>query len=184
MKLFTQGRYATIASTAALVVALGGTSYAAGLVTSGDIKDGTIQTKDINPAARTSVKSVHNDSGTHLDSTKTVLSLNLKKGSYIVTAKGYGYSSSSYAECWITDQQGNAVDYSVENGSGTFSYFTLNNQAVVTLTSPGTVQYNCYSSDAYLYSKKLTTLRVASTADLTGPNVAKTGHAQHLVTAR
>ena len=47
MKLFTNGRYAAIASTAALVVALGGTSYAAAQITSGDIKDGTIQTKDL-----------------------------------------------------------------------------------------------------------------------------------------
>jgi hypothetical protein len=184
MKLFTQGRYATIASTAALVVALGGTSYAAGLVTSRDIKDGTIQTRDLNPAARTSVKSVHNDNGTHLDTTKTVLSLNLKKGTYVITAKGYGYSSGSYAECWITDQHGSAVDYSVENGSGTFSYFTLNNQAVVSMSNLGTVQYNCYSSSADLYSKKLTAVRVASAADLTGPNVAKTGHSAHLLAAR
>ena len=47
MKLFTQGRYATVASTAALVVALGGTSYAAGLVTGQQIKDGTVTTADI-----------------------------------------------------------------------------------------------------------------------------------------
>jgi len=180
MKLFTQGRYATVASTAALVVALGGTSYAAGLITSGDIKDGTIQTKDINASARAGVKSVHNDSGTHLDNTKTVLSLNLKKGTYLVTGKGYGYSGGSYAECWINDPHGTAVDYSVEGGSGSFSYFTLNDQAVVSLSNTGTVQYNCYSSDAYLYSKKLTALRVSSSTDLTGPDVAKGATAKKL----
>lgn len=48
MKLFTQGRYATVASTAALVVALGGTSYAAaGLITGQDIKNGTVTTADV-----------------------------------------------------------------------------------------------------------------------------------------
>jgi hypothetical protein len=173
MKLFRSGSYATVVSTAALVLALGGTSYAAAQITSADIKNGTIQTKDIKPAARTTVKSVHNDSGTHLDTTKTVLSLNLPKGDYAVFGKAYGYSNGSYAQCWITDQHGNAVDYSLDNGSGSFSYFTLNNQAVVSLNNTGTVQLNCYSGDAYVGSKKLTAIKVASTTDLTGANVAK-----------
>ena len=43
----TQGRYASIASTAALVIALGGTSYAAAVVTGADIKDDTVTTRDI-----------------------------------------------------------------------------------------------------------------------------------------
>jgi hypothetical protein len=47
MEIFAQGRYATVASTLALVVALGGTSYAAVIVTGADIKDGTVSTKDV-----------------------------------------------------------------------------------------------------------------------------------------
>ncbi len=47
MKQLTQTRYATVASTAALVIALGGTSYAAVLVTGADIKNGTVQSKDV-----------------------------------------------------------------------------------------------------------------------------------------
>ena len=47
MKQLTHTRYATIASTAALVIALGGTSYAAVLVTGADIKNGTVQSKDV-----------------------------------------------------------------------------------------------------------------------------------------
>ncbi len=47
MKLFTQTRYVTVASTLALVVAAGGTSYAAGMITGRSIEDGTITTKDI-----------------------------------------------------------------------------------------------------------------------------------------
>jgi hypothetical protein len=43
----------------------------------------------------------------------------------------------------------------------------------VSLNNTATVQLNCYSSDAYLYSKKLTALKVASATDLTGANVAK-----------
>jgi hypothetical protein len=47
MSLFSQGRYATVVSTAALVVALGGTSYAAVAITGADIKDGTVTTADV-----------------------------------------------------------------------------------------------------------------------------------------
>ena len=47
MKLFTHGRYATVASTLALVVAATGTSYAAAKITGQNIQDGTVTTKDI-----------------------------------------------------------------------------------------------------------------------------------------
>ena len=47
MKLFNHTRYATVASTAALVVALGGTSYAAVKITGSNIADGTVTTKDV-----------------------------------------------------------------------------------------------------------------------------------------
>jgi Collagen triple helix repeat (20 copies) len=47
MEVFTQGRYASVASTLALVVALGGTSYAALAVTGHDIQNNTVTTKDI-----------------------------------------------------------------------------------------------------------------------------------------
>jgi hypothetical protein len=47
MKLITQGRYATVASTAALVVALAGSSYAAVQLTGNDIQNGTITSKDV-----------------------------------------------------------------------------------------------------------------------------------------
>ncbi len=47
MKLFTHTPYATVASTAALVLALGGTSYAAVKITGADIADGSVTTKDV-----------------------------------------------------------------------------------------------------------------------------------------
>jgi hypothetical protein len=47
MKLFSSGRYAAVASTLALIVALGGASYAAVTVTGSQIKDNTVTTKDI-----------------------------------------------------------------------------------------------------------------------------------------
>lgn len=47
MRLFNSGRYAAVTSTLALVVALGGVSYAAVVVTGTQIKDNTVTTKDI-----------------------------------------------------------------------------------------------------------------------------------------
>lgn len=47
MKLLTHTRYATVASTAALVIALCGTSYAAMKITGADIANGSVTTKDV-----------------------------------------------------------------------------------------------------------------------------------------
>jgi hypothetical protein len=47
MKLVTHGRYATVVSTLALVVAATGTSYAAVMITGQSIQDGTVTTKDV-----------------------------------------------------------------------------------------------------------------------------------------
>ena len=182
MKRFTSGRYAAVASTAALVVALGGTSYAASQITSSDIKDGTIQTKDINPNARITVKQIHNDASTALTgSTKTVLSLNLPKGTYLLAAKGNVYAGAGgYGECWLTNPVGVTVDIGWFYSSAAIGYGEVVNSAVVTLGHTGTVQMNCYGSDASLDDKKLTATRVASAVNLTGANVAKVP-TQHLL---
>ena len=42
MKIVSSGRYAAVTSTLALVIALGGTSYAAAKITGRDIKDNTV----------------------------------------------------------------------------------------------------------------------------------------------
>jgi hypothetical protein len=47
MKLLSHPHYATVASTTALVLALGGTSYAAAKITGAGIADGSITTKDV-----------------------------------------------------------------------------------------------------------------------------------------
>lgn len=176
MKFFRSGSYATVASTAALVVALGGTSYAAALVTSANIKDGTIQTRDINQAARISVKQVRNDNSTDLSgSTKTVLTATVKPGSYLVTAKAGTYSNttSPYVECWLVGPGGNTLDYSDWYLAGQQGYGEVSNQGVLTTNSTTTVQLDCYGTGSGVYSKKLDITRVAGIADLTGPNVSK-----------
>lgn len=175
MRVLRSGTYATVASTAALVVALGGVGYAASQITSGDIKNGTIQTKDINPNSRITAKSVHNDNGTALGSTKTVLSLNLKKGKYLVSSKAVAESGTNgaYGECFLVSPNGTTLDTSWWWGGAGYGYGTLADQAVVSLGNPGTVQLRCSGSSATLYFKKLTALKVASVSNLTGQDVAK-----------
>jgi hypothetical protein len=175
MKLFNQARYATIASTAALVVALGGTSYAAVLITSGDIKDGTIQTKDVNPDARVTAKSVHNDTATAMSGDKNVLSLNLRPGKYVLTAKAVAetFTNSGYATCSLVGPNGTSLDTSWWYGGAGFGYGTLADQAVFSTGNTGTVQLRCSGNSTDLYFKKLTAVRVASISNLTGADVAK-----------
>jgi hypothetical protein len=177
MKIFRSGSYATVASTAALVVALGGTSYAAAHITSADIKDGTIQTKDVNKHARVTAKSVKNDNGTLMTGTmKTVLSLNLKKGKYVVNSKasGLGSANGSYASCFLVGPNGNTLDTSWWwAGTAVTGYGTLANEAVVNVGTAGTVQLRCYGGTSALYYKKLTAVKVARISNLTGGDVAK-----------
>jgi hypothetical protein len=177
MKLFTQGRYATIASTAALVVALGGTSYAAAQITSGDIKDGTIQNRDVSPAARVVAKNIHNDNGTVMDgSTKTVLAMNLHRGKYVVNSKAtaLGSANGSYVGCFLVAPNGTTVDNAWWwAGSGETGYGTVSDQAVLSVGSTGTLQLRCSGGNSTVYYKELTAVRVASIANLTGSDVAK-----------
>jgi hypothetical protein len=175
MKLFTQGRYATVASTAALVVALGGTSYAAAQITSSDIKDGTIQTRDLDSHARIIAKSVHNDNGTAMGSTKTVLSLNLKPGKYVVESKAVAESgtNSGYASCFLVSPGGATLDTSWWYGGAGYGYSTLADQAVLSVGTTGTVELRCYGYGTTLAFKKLTAVKVAAVSNLTGTDVSK-----------
>jgi hypothetical protein len=187
MKFFTRSSYATVASTAALVLALGGTSYAAGLISSADIKDGTIQTKDLNPQARIATKAVHNDSGTTMDAqSKTVLSTNVKAGKYLVLAKVQAFASttSPYVSCWITGPNGTTLDQGYWYLSGQFGYGEVTNQAVFSANGLTTVQLNCSGANAAVYNKKLSVTRMASVTDLTGANVARTPLPHRIAPAR
>jgi hypothetical protein len=182
MKLFTSGRYATVASTFALVVALGGTSYAAAQITSANIKDGTIQTRDVALGARTQVHQVHNDSGTTLAGTdKTVLSIHLAAGTFSLSSKVQAFYSgtSPFVNCSLVGPSGvlDTAYWYVPGGGG---YGEVVNQAVVTTTSATNVQLNCSGSNAGVYNKKLQALRVAQGTDSLGPNVAKAPLPQHL----
>ncbi len=157
MKLFTSGRYAAVASTAALVAALGGTSYAAAQISGGDIKDGSISTSDLARSAQTTVKQIHNDTYTALDSsTKTVLSMNLKPGNYLLLGKVNIYANAGgYGECWLTGPAGHTLDYGYYYDSGNGGDGVIVDPAIVRVKNTGTVQLNCMGSSAYADEKKL-----------------------------
>ncbi len=177
MKFFRSGSYASVASTAALVVALGGTSYAAAQITGSDIKHGTVGKSALAKSAQVTAKSVHNDNSTAMTgSTKTVLSLNVPKGRYVVSSKAtaFGTGNNSYTGCYLYGPAGSVRDFSEWwAGSAVTGYGTLVNQAVIKAGSAGTIQLRCYGGSADLAYKKLTAVRVAGFTDLTGPDVAK-----------
>ena len=89
MKLFTSGRYAAVASTAALVVALGGTSYAAAQITGARHQGRHASARPISHgrARPTSSRSTTTPTPRSTARTKTVLSLNLRPGTYLLTGK-------------------------------------------------------------------------------------------------
>jgi hypothetical protein len=175
MKLFRSGSYATVASTAALVVALGGTSYAAAQITGSDIRDGSVGKADLASSAQVSVKQIHNDTQTALSSsTKTVLSMNLKPGNYLLNAKTNIYASAGgYGECWLTGPSGSTLDFAWYYTSAASGYGEVVNSSIVHLGHTGTIQVNCSGNVASADQKKLTATRVASVTNLTGANVAK-----------
>jgi len=182
MKLFRNGSYATVASTAALVVALGGTSYAAAQITGADIKDGTIATKDLSVGARSQVHQVHNDNGTVMDgSAKTVLSIHVGAGSFAVSSKVQAFPSSTspFVTCSLVGASG-TLDLGYWYQPGSSGYGEVVDQAVFSTTSPTNLQLNCSGSNASIYYKKLQVIRVAVSSDSLGSNVAKAPLPQHL----
>lgn len=115
MKIISSGRYAAVTSTLALVIALGGTSYAAAKITGRDIKDNTVTTadvknhnlklKDLSSSATSGLKGDQGDTGpvgpsdayavppaistsVGLSQSTTLLgSVNLPAGSYVANGK-------------------------------------------------------------------------------------------------
>jgi hypothetical protein len=55
-RIFSSGRYANVTATLALLMAMGGTSYAAVTITGANIKDGSVKTSDLGSSSVTSAK--------------------------------------------------------------------------------------------------------------------------------
>ena len=98
------------------------------------------------------MKSVHNDNGTSMDgSTKTVLSINVKPGKYVVNAKAVAFYANTGAYAELRDHRAerqhprHVLVVRRRAGQG---YGTLANQAVFSVGSTGTVQLNCFGSNS------------------------------------
>jgi len=190
MRLFRKGSYANITATAALVVALGGTSYAAGLITSAqikngtvasiDVKNGTLSNKDLSPKARTAAYSTFHDSGVAITNQvsgqdPTVLSLNVPAGSYVFQATTYLWNSGGaavLARCILRaggdfDDKRTALEAAAAANA---NYAVVASQVVHTFTSPGVAKFSCYTFGitATANQTKLTAIRVANLSNAAG----------------
>jgi hypothetical protein len=220
MKLFTSGRYAAVASTLALAVALGGTSYAAvkitgasiqnNTVTTKDIKDKTLKVKDLSPGAKSKLKGatgpagangangangapgatgaqgpigpsnaygVWNDNSTVLAvGYKTVLTLPLQPGSYVVYSKAFGHRTApgtAYVDCKLSFGT-TAWDVSGADEPDVGSaYSNVSNQIVFNAPAAGNAMLECRGFQSYIDWKKMTAIKVGSVTNTAGPNVAK-----------
>jgi hypothetical protein len=167
--------YANLTATLALVVALGGTSYAAVQITSGQIKNKTIQnvdvkpgtlkgdrikngslaTKDLAPGARIVAYSTYHDAGVSIQNQvggqdPKVLTLTIpKKGHYVINAKTWLDNTSTSAvfyRCRL--YAGSDFDQSrtvLEPNGANADGESLALQVVHTFPSAGTAYVACYS---------------------------------------
>ena len=170
--------YANLTATLALVVALGGTSYAAVQVTSAQIKDKTIQnvdvkpgalrgdrvkngslsTKDLAPGARTAAYSTYHDAPVSIQNQvggqdAKVLTLTIPtKGHYVSNAKTWLNNTSALNvlyRCRL--YAGSDFDQSrtlMEPSGGGAYSESLALQVVHTFTSPSTAYVSCHSFGA------------------------------------
>ncbi|MDH4160759.1 MAG: hypothetical protein OEV62_10920 [Actinomycetota bacterium] len=170
--------YANVTATLALVVALGGTSYAAVQVTSAQIKDKTIQNvdvkpgtlggdrvkngslskKDLAPGARTAAYSTFHDGAVSTQTQvggqdPTVLTLTIPaKGHYVINAKTWLDNTSTFDvlyRCRLNTGSDFDQSRALMEANGTgASADGVALQVVHTYTSPGTAYLTCYTFGA------------------------------------
>jgi hypothetical protein len=184
-----RGLYANIASTAGVILALGGTAYASTLVTSAQIQDGTIKNRDIHaetidgsrvldgsigrddlsPDVRSAAYSSYHDAPvTITGSVATVLSLTIpRSGSYVVNAKVEGYSTAS-ASAWLAcylvgpGASDSNIGSLVANGAAGIPL-----QIVDDFAGGETVLVRCYGSGASGIDARWTKITAVSVDSLT-----------------
>jgi len=171
MKPFTRHfRYANVTATLALTLALGGTSaYAASLVTSVHIKNGTIRNADIHAhtiranrlanTAKVQVFSNANHTNVDLTSTPTVVDVAVPgAGSYVVVGKTIVTNNDATAGAQVTCTlyvEGTPVDASVTTlepkamvGAPNASTDTVSVQGVHNFVAAGTAEVRCDAGGA------------------------------------
>jgi hypothetical protein len=119
-RLFGQGRYASVTATLALVIALGGTSYAAITITGKNVKDGSLKAADLGTGSVTSAK-VRDGALLRKDFKQGQLPAGpqgppgpVVPGESLVTQLGSGQTLRGYVEIWnVADAAGETTATSV-----------------------------------------------------------------------
>lgn len=189
MNLRHHVNYANLTATLALVVALGGTSYAAAQITSAQIQNGTIQNIDVKPntlkgdrvkdhsikykdlanGATTRGFSTFHDAGVSIQSQSggndpVVLSLTIpKKGNYVIIGKTWLYTNSGttfIGRCRL--YAGSDFDQARLRVEGSSGYSPAAMTVVHRFNSPGQAQLRCYSFgvNATANDAKITAIKV------------------------
>jgi hypothetical protein len=201
VKIFTQGRYATVASTTALVVALGGTSYAAIKITGHDIKNGTVSTKDVkNHNLRLKDFSSSAKAGLHgatgpagpqgiqgASGPSNVYSVHNDDGTALTSSSKTVLSQPVPAGSYVVNSKamlllptGRArcvlsavgqLDVNETDTSADESSASVANQLAFTTATATSVNLDCTGTGA-LFFKKLTAIKVGSLSDTQGPVVS------------
>jgi hypothetical protein len=202
VKIVTQSRYAVVASTAALLVALGGTSYAAVMITGHEIKNGTVTTKDVRnhnlklkDFSSSAKAGLHGATGAagpqgiqgpigpsnaysvHNDD-GTALTSSSKT---VLSQQGPAgsYVVNSKAMLLLPNGQANCVlsavgqlDVNEADTGADTSHASVANQLAFTTQTATSVDLDCTGTGP-LFFKKLTAIQVGSVSNTPGPIVAK-----------
>jgi len=192
---FRKGSFATVTAVTALVIAMGGTGYAASLITSKQIKNGTIKGVDIHaatipssklapgtipaPYGGTSAYSTFHDAAVSIQNQvggvdATVISLNVPAGSYVFDATTWLENGATPVLVRCTLAAGGDSDLKrpllEANGGGAASSQSVALQVVHTFAAPGTAKLMCWSFGAAttVNNTKLTAIAVDHLSNVAG----------------
>ena len=170
MLKFRKGSLATVAATAAVVVALGGTATATVVITSANIKNGTIQPVDLSGNATTVGRSFYHDAGKSISTQVSgqdpvVVTGTLPAGMYAINAStevGNDGGSSVLVRCKLNAGGDSDTKHIAVNSDGAGDTQTGALQVVHTFASAGAVTLRCYSFgvDTKVYNTKITAIKV------------------------
>jgi len=170
--------YAHVASTLALVIALGGSAFAAAKITSANIVNKTIKPVDISATAKQALlpQALHafrNDAGAFSGNGNTTLAtLGLRNGSWAVTAKVWlrnDGGSSSDVVCSLSSDNDSDIVWSRLAASGGTSSVAFN--LLTEGKDRAELVCNANGGTIHAFDLKITGVKVGKTAkfDLGGP---------------
>lgn len=169
------GRFASITSVLALVVAVSGAAFAAATVTSADIVDKTIKKRDISTATRNQllpkVFSGFHDSPIQAQNNLTtpIAALDVPKGKYMIVGKAQLFLNvNTPVDIHCRLQAGGDFDEArmtlEANSGGVINHGTIPFNLVHTFASPGTIEVFCnsFGVDVDVSWIKITATRVGT----------------------